>query len=137
NTGAGAAAASTAGVYVATSATGAGSLIGTIATGALGAGASDTESAGLTFASNQSPTTYYLSVSADAKNVVAESSETNNSSGKVAIVVGNSAANVLSGTGGNDVLVGLGGNDSLSGGAGADQFVFNTALNRTTNVSTI
>jgi Ca2+-binding RTX toxin-like protein len=137
NIGSGAAAASTAGVYVSSSATGPATLIGTIATGALAAGASDTESATLSFATNQAPATYYLSVTADYKNGVAESNETNNSSGKIAIVVGNGGNNVLTGTSGNDVLIGLGGNDTLTGGAGADQFVFNTALNRNTNVATI
>ncbi|WP_243373970.1 right-handed parallel beta-helix repeat-containing protein [Microvirga solisilvae] len=46
---------------------------------------------------------------------------------------GNSAANTLRGYSGNDTLAGGGGKDILSGGAGYDSFVFNTALNSTTN----
>ncbi|MBC7578423.1 MAG: calcium-binding protein [Tardiphaga sp.] len=137
DTGAGVATASTTGIYVASTASGAGTLIGTIAAGALSAGGSDTEAGTLNFATNSAPATYYFSVTADSKNVVAESNEANNSSGAIALVVGNSGNNVLTGTTGNDVLFGLGGNDTLTGGAGADQFVFNTALNKTTNVSTI
>jgi uncharacterized delta-60 repeat protein len=61
-------------------------------------------------------------------------------------VVGNTAANVLSGGAGNDILNGGSGNDvlfgglgidSLIGGAGVDFFVFDTALNATTNRDTI
>lgn len=137
DTGTGAAAASTTGIYVTSTASGAGTLIGTIAAGALSAGASDTEAGTLNFATNSAPATYYFSVTADSKNVVAESNEANNSAGPIALVVGNSGNNVLTGTPGNDVLFGLGGNDTLTGGAGADQFVFNTALNKTSNVSTV
>jgi serralysin len=58
------------------------------------------------------------------------------------IIVGNNAANTLSGGAGNDTLTGglgndrlLGeaGNDRLAGGLGNDIFVFNTALNASTN----
>ena len=61
-------------------------------------------------------------------------------------ITGNTGANILSGLGGNDSLVGNGGNDTLNGGlgndtlnggAGLDSFVFNTALNATTNKDTI
>jgi serralysin len=57
-------------------------------------------------------------------------------------ITGNSAANVLSGLGGadvlnggdgNDALYGGAGNDQLIGGAGADDFVFDTALNSSSN----
>ncbi|MGO4833973.1 calcium-binding protein, partial [Rhizobiaceae sp. 2RAB30] len=53
------------------------------------------------------------------------------------VLVGNSGANILSGLGGKDTINGLGGNDTLTGGAGSDTFLFNTALNRTTNVDRI
>jgi VCBS repeat-containing protein len=43
----------------------------------------------------------------------------------------------LQGDGGNDTLAGGTGNDTLTGGAGSDNFVFDTALNPTTNVDTI
>lgn len=57
-------------------------------------------------------------------------------------LTGNMGANALSGGAGNDVLNGGAGNDALygglgndtlAGGAGVDRFVFNTALNATTN----
>lgn len=137
DTGAGAAAASTVGIYVSSTATGANTLIGTTATGALAAGTSDTESGNITWSSNTTPGTYYISVAADYKNMVSESNESNNQSGKIALVLGNSGVNTLTGTPGNDVLIGLGGKDTLTGGAGADQFLFNTALNKSTSVATI
>lgn len=49
------------------------------------------------------------------------------------VLVGNGAKNVLSGGIGNDILNGGGGNDILQGGAGQDGYLFNTALNTTTN----
>jgi len=49
------------------------------------------------------------------------------------VLLGNSAANTLSGDAGNDVLNGCLGNDTLTGGAGNDTFLFDTALNATTN----
>ena len=61
-------------------------------------------------------------------------------------ITGNSAANVLDGGLGADTLIGGLGNDklnggvgldTLSGGGGNDTFVFNTALNATTNRETI
>ena len=53
------------------------------------------------------------------------------------VLVGNGFGNVLTGAGGGDTLNGVLGNDSLSGGIGPDSFVFNTALNQSTNVDTI
>lgn len=50
---------------------------------------------------------------------------------------GNVLDNLLIGSTGADVLNGLTGNDTLTGGSGVDQFVFNTALNASTNVDTI
>jgi len=52
-------------------------------------------------------------------------------------LTGNAGNNVLSGLGGHDTLVGGLGNDQLNGGSGQDKFVFNTALNATTNKDTI
>ncbi len=51
--------------------------------------------------------------------------------------VGNGLANVIAGNTGNNVLNGMAGNDTLTGGDGLDRFLFNTALNATTNVDTI
>ncbi|BCH28243.1 hypothetical protein MesoLjLc_01730 [Mesorhizobium sp. L-8-10] len=50
---------------------------------------------------------------------------------------GNTLNNVVVGTAGNNVLSGGWGNDTLTGGAGSDTFLFNTSLNRTTNVDRI
>ena len=61
-------------------------------------------------------------------------------------LTGNNAANLIHGEAGNDTMRGAGGNDSigggagndnLGGGAGADHFLFNTALNASTNVDQI
>jgi Ca2+-binding RTX toxin-like protein len=62
------------------------------------------------------------------------------------IVKGNTGVNVLNGGAGNDTLDGSTGNDVLKGGtgkdvlyggSGADKFVFDTALNQSTNLDTI
>ncbi|BCH35314.1 hypothetical protein MesoLjLc_72440 [Mesorhizobium sp. L-8-10] len=53
------------------------------------------------------------------------------------VIVGNGAANALNGSTGNDVLDGKLGNDTLTGNAGADIFVFDAALNATTNFDII
>jgi Ca2+-binding RTX toxin-like protein len=62
------------------------------------------------------------------------------------IITGNAAANVLSGGagadqlkagGGNDTLFGGEGSDTLTGSAGSDKFMFDAALNATTNVDRI
>ena len=52
------------------------------------------------------------------------------------VFVGGSGKDALSG-GGNDRLNGGLGNDTLSGGSGKDVFIFNTKLNKTSNVDTI
>jgi Ca2+-binding RTX toxin-like protein len=49
----------------------------------------------------------------------------------------NGVNNTIHGGAGNDILKGYTGNDALYGGAGKDYFVFNTALNATTNVDTL
>jgi serralysin len=48
-------------------------------------------------------------------------------------LIGNAANNILNGGAGNDTLSGGLGNDTLTGGNGMDYFVFNTALNASTN----
>ncbi len=50
---------------------------------------------------------------------------------------GNSGNNVIDGGAGNDILKGYAGNDHLIGNSGDDVFMFNTALNTTTNVDSI
>ena len=50
---------------------------------------------------------------------------------------GNSLANTIIGNSGGNVIDGGAGNDTLTGGAGKDFFLFDTALNGTTNVDTI
>lgn len=48
-------------------------------------------------------------------------------------LTGSTGANSINGSGGNDTIAGGLGNDILTGGLGADVFVFNTALNASTN----
>ena len=50
---------------------------------------------------------------------------------------GGNGNDTLYGGAGNDTLYGGAGNDILTGGAGADRFVFNTALNASSNADTI
>ncbi len=50
---------------------------------------------------------------------------------------GNGLNNAITGGAGADTLNGGGGNDKLTGGTGKDSFLFNTALNATTNVDHI
>ncbi len=50
---------------------------------------------------------------------------------------GNGANNIIIAGAGNDILKGYAGNDQLYGGAGNDAFIFNTALNVTTNIDVI
>lgn len=52
-------------------------------------------------------------------------------------LTGSNARNVLRGDGGSDTLAGGLGNDELIGGGDGDYFVFNTALNGTSNVDNI
>ena len=52
-------------------------------------------------------------------------------------VYGNNAANTISGGSGNDLIKGYSGNDVMTGGSGQDIFVFNSALNGSTNVDKI
>ncbi|WP_457660909.1 calcium-binding protein [Sinorhizobium medicae] len=53
------------------------------------------------------------------------------------LLTGNSAANTFDGGAGDDHIYGALGNDTLIGSAGQDLFVFNTALNASSNVDTI
>lgn len=53
------------------------------------------------------------------------------------ILTGNILANSITGGSQNDSLKGGLGNDILTGGDGSDHFIFNTAINSTTNVDTI
>jgi Ca2+-binding RTX toxin-like protein len=53
------------------------------------------------------------------------------------MLVGNDGNDTLKGGDGKNTLAGGNGNDALAGGAARDKFVFNTALNASTNVDTI
>jgi Ca2+-binding RTX toxin-like protein len=53
------------------------------------------------------------------------------------ILTGNTSTNQLNGGDGNDLLNGGLGNDTLIGGDGEDTFIFNTKLNKSSNVDTI
>lgn len=78
-------------------------------------------------------------LAANVENITLTGSSAVNATGNVLAntLIGNTAANTLSGLDGNDVLSGLGGNDTLTGGLGSDSFVFNTALNASSNRDTI
>jgi len=53
------------------------------------------------------------------------------------IIYGGGGGDTVFGQGGNDTIYGGDGNDKLDGGSGDDAFVFDTALNGTTNVDSI
>lgn len=53
------------------------------------------------------------------------------------MITGNGSTNALNGGTGNDTLNGGLGNDILTGGVGNDSFIFNTALNPTTNIDRV
>ncbi|HEV7407945.1 MAG TPA: CARDB domain-containing protein [Bradyrhizobium sp.] len=126
NTGTGAAAASTAGIYLSTDGTitTSDTLLITHATPALAGGASDLEAASVPFPNNLTPGTYFVGVIADHNGQIAESNETNNASSGIPVILGNDSANTLNGTTGNDTIVGFGGDDTINGGAGDDTAVF-------------
>ncbi|WP_291575921.1 NF038122 family metalloprotease [Bradyrhizobium sp.] len=123
-----AAAASTTGLYLSTDSTitTADKLLGTFSSPAEQAGGASNEVIALSLPSNLTPGTYYLGVIADSTGSVTESNETNNASGAIPIIVGNSSGNSLTGTAGNDTIFGLGGNDKLSGGSGNDVLIGGT-----------
>ena len=143
DTGSASAAASVSGLYLSTDSTitTSDTLLGTFAASTLVSGGSQTESISFSLPTNLAAGTYYLGVMADATSKIAESSETNNVSTVVPVIVGNANANSMAGTGaimfglagndtissngGNNVMIGGAGNDALLGGAGNDQFVFN------------
>ena len=67
-----------------------------------------------------------------------ETLSTTKSTGTSAIdLTGNEFGQVIIGNAGVNIINGKGGNDTLSGGGAGDIFVFDTALNATTNVDTI
>jgi hypothetical protein len=125
NIGSGTAGASTTGIYLSadSTVTTADTLIATTSTPSLAAGASDGEGLSLPLPGNLTPGTYYIGAVADSGAQVAEANEQNNVSNVIAIILGNSSANVLSGTSANDAIFGLGGADTLNGGAGGDMLI--------------
>jgi hypothetical protein len=145
DTGAASAVASVSGLYLSTDSTitTSDTLLGTFAASALQSGGSQSESISFSLPTSLAAGTYYLGMMADATSKVAESSETNNVSTVIPVVVGNANANSMAGTnaimfglagndtitsaGGNNVMIGGAGNDTLVGGAGNDQFVFNAS----------
>ncbi len=70
--------------------------------------------------------------------VSVETLRTVNAAATTAInLAGNELANAVIGNAGSNMLYGYAGKDSLTGGGGNDFFVFNTALNATSNVDSI
>jgi Ca2+-binding RTX toxin-like protein len=121
-------AASTTGIYLSTdnTITASDTLLTTNSTPSLAAGASDNESISLSFPGNLVPGTYYLGALSDYNGQIAESSEANNASSAVPIILGNDSNNTLTGTSGGDTIIGLAGNDTLIGGTGADTMIGGT-----------
>jgi hypothetical protein len=122
NIGAGTAAASTAGVYLSVDSTIATSdiLLTTVGTPSLAANGSFNANITLPLPGSLTPGTYFIGVIADYNGQIGESSESNNASSALRVIVGNNSANVLNGTSSADAIFGLGGNDTLSGGSGND-----------------
>ena len=125
NTGQAASGASTAGVYLSTTASVhiTDTLVGTFATPALATGAADNEVAAFTLPTNLTPGTYYLGVIADQGGTVTEFSETNDASTVTPMILGNSGDNTLTGTSAGNLMIAMAGNDSLNGGSGADTMI--------------
>ncbi len=92
-----------------------------------------TENAGEGIDSVQSKVTYTLAANVENLTLTGTSSIKGTRNTLDNVLLGNSAANTLNGGTGNDTLFGALGNDTLTGGAGNDTFVFNTALNATSN----
>ncbi len=139
NSGAGAAAPSTTGVYLSVDKTinASDSLLGTFATPSLAPGGSDAESLALNLPHNLKPGTYYLGALANETGSVSESKTSNDASGTVPILLGDDHANALKATsavhlvlafGGDDVVTAGPGSDVIDGGAGTDTAVFSGAF---------
>jgi Ca2+-binding RTX toxin-like protein len=91
----------------------------------------------------RSAVTYTLPINVEKLTLTGQAAINGTGNGLPNVITGNGAANVLNGTGGADTLKGFGGNDRLVGGAGndiliggagADSFLFNAALNASTNL---
>jgi len=125
NTGSQNAEPSTTGVYLSTdtSITPADMLLATVATPALEQGASDAETASPVLPDTLAQGTYYVGVYTDYNDQIGESSETDNASNAVRVILGNTGNNTLNGTSAADTMFGFGGDDSLNGAAGKDLLV--------------
>lgn len=94
----------------------------------------------------KSSVTYRLPANVENLTLTGSNAINGTGNGLANVINGNGAANVLTGSSGNDTLKGAGGNDrlvggpgndTLTGGTGADAFLFNAALNASTNVDKI
>jgi Ca2+-binding RTX toxin-like protein len=94
----------------------------------------------------QSSVSFTLSANVEKLTLTGTTAINGIGNGLANVLTGNSAANKLNGVTGNDTLIGNGGNDTLTGGAGKDTltggtgsdfFVFNAALNASTNIDII
>src|SRR4029078_10812556 len=101
--------------------TSADTLIANGSTPALLPEASATIAGALALPPNVAPGAYYLGALADSKGQISESSEANNGSNTIAVILGNTADNSLKRTSANDIMLGFAGNDTLNGGGGADR----------------
>jgi Ca2+-binding RTX toxin-like protein len=94
--------------------------LASVATSSLAAGGTVVQGATLTFSTNLAAGTYYIVALADYAGQVGESSESNNASNVVTVILGNTSANTLTGTSGDETLFGMSGDDSLKAAAGND-----------------
>lgn len=130
------------GIYLSTNNTinSADTLLGSVSTASIAAGSFLGKSFTLAFDGTQAPGTYYIGAIADKAGAVSEGSELNNSSGVVAVILGNNTANTVSGTAAGDHIFALGGadtinpgngNDSIDAGAGKDVIKFKSTVSFT------
>jgi glucose/arabinose dehydrogenase len=128
NTGPGGAPASTTGLYLSLDSyiSTADTMLATLPTPALAPEASSGQSIvrlPSLFPDNLAAGTYYIGAIADRNEQIMEARGTNNALPGTPILLGDSAANVITGTSGADIMFGRAGNDALSGGSGNDLFV--------------
>ena len=137
NIGAAMAGTSSTGIYLSTNGTidAADSLIATVSTSSLTAGASDIESVSLSFPSNLTPGIYYLGAIANYNNQVVGSNEGNSASNSVPIILDTittvGSIGTLTGTSSDDVMVGLNVNGDIFNGEAGDNTMIGGGGNNT------
>jgi hypothetical protein len=142
NIGTASAGSSKTGIYLSTNNTinSADTLLGSVSTASIAAGSFLSKSFTLAFDGTLAPGTYYIGAIADKTGAVSEGNELNNSSGVVAVILGDNTANTVNGTAANDHIFALGGadtinpgngNDTIDAGAGKDIIKFKSTVSLT------